>query len=116
MEDRVQAQLLVGLLRARSIEEVVAVAERSPVVLTPEFGQLIGGMISLAVSEGDAEFAGRLEQVAQILSAMRGVSPGRADTAFWAQSPAQRYAAYRTLRALESPPFFEVAESPFGQH
>ena len=37
-----------------------------------------------------------------------------ADTAFWAQSPAQRYAAYRTLRALESPPFFEVEESPFG--
>jgi methyl-branched lipid omega-hydroxylase len=36
------------------------------------------------------------------------------DSAFWAQPPAQRHAAYRTLRALESPPFFEVEESPFG--
>ena len=33
---------------------------------------------------------------------------------FWAQSPGQRYAAYRTLRALQSPPFFEAGESPFG--
>jgi cytochrome P450 len=33
---------------------------------------------------------------------------------FWAQSPEQRYAAYRTLRALEPPPFFEAGESPFG--
>ncbi len=36
------------------------------------------------------------------------------DNAFWAQPPAQRYAAYRRLRALESPPFFEAGESPFG--
>jgi cytochrome P450 len=36
------------------------------------------------------------------------------DNAFWAQPPGQRQAAYRTLRALESPPFFEVGESPFG--
>jgi len=36
------------------------------------------------------------------------------DDAFWAQPPARRYAAYRTLRALESPPFFEAGESPFG--
>ena len=36
------------------------------------------------------------------------------DNAFWAQPPARRYAAYRTLRALESPPFFEAEESPFG--
>jgi methyl-branched lipid omega-hydroxylase len=36
------------------------------------------------------------------------------DNAFWAQPPARRYAAYRTLRALESPPFFEAGESPFG--
>ena len=33
---------------------------------------------------------------------------------FWAQPPGQRYAAYRTLRTLESPPFFEAGESPFG--
>jgi cytochrome P450 len=36
------------------------------------------------------------------------------DNAFWAQSPAERHAAYRTLRALESPPFFDAGESPFG--
>src|SRR5690348_248503 len=36
------------------------------------------------------------------------------DNAFWAQPPAQRYAAFRRLRALESPPFFEAGESPFG--
>jgi methyl-branched lipid omega-hydroxylase len=36
------------------------------------------------------------------------------DTAFWAQPPAQRYAAFRRLRALPSPPFFEAGESPFG--
>ena len=36
------------------------------------------------------------------------------DNAFWAQPPAQRHAAYRTLRALESPPHFEVEESPLG--
>jgi methyl-branched lipid omega-hydroxylase len=36
------------------------------------------------------------------------------DTAFWAQPPAQRYAAFRRLRALSSPPFFEAGESPFG--
>ena len=36
------------------------------------------------------------------------------DNAFWAQPPAQRHAAYRRLRALESPPFFEAGESPFG--
>ena len=33
---------------------------------------------------------------------------------FWAQPPAARYAAYRHLRSLESPPFFESGESPFG--
>ena len=36
------------------------------------------------------------------------------DNAFWAQPPARRYAAYRELRALEAPPFFEAGESPFG--
>ena len=36
------------------------------------------------------------------------------DNAFWAQPPAQRHAAYRRLRALKSPPFFETSESPFG--
>ena len=36
------------------------------------------------------------------------------DNAFWAQPPAQRYAAFRRLRALEPPPFFEAGESPFG--
>jgi cytochrome P450 len=36
------------------------------------------------------------------------------DNAFWAQPPAARYAAYRHLRSLESPPFFESGESPFG--
>jgi methyl-branched lipid omega-hydroxylase len=36
------------------------------------------------------------------------------DNAFWAQPPARRYAAYRTLRALQAPPFFEPGESPFG--
>ncbi|HEY7278087.1 MAG TPA: cytochrome P450 [Trebonia sp.] len=36
------------------------------------------------------------------------------DNAFWAQPPAERYAAFRRLRALQSPPFFEAGESPFG--
>jgi methyl-branched lipid omega-hydroxylase len=36
------------------------------------------------------------------------------DNEFWAQPPEQRSAAYRTLRALESPPFFDAGESPFG--
>jgi methyl-branched lipid omega-hydroxylase len=36
------------------------------------------------------------------------------DNQFWAQPPAARYAAYRYLRSLESPPFFESGESPFG--
>ncbi len=36
------------------------------------------------------------------------------DIAFWAQTPAERFAAFRRLRALESPPFFEAGESPFG--
>jgi cytochrome P450 len=36
------------------------------------------------------------------------------DDAFWAQPPERRYAAFRSLRALESPPFFEAGESPFG--
>jgi cytochrome P450 len=36
------------------------------------------------------------------------------DIAFWAQPPAQRHAAYRRLRALDPPPFFEAGESPFG--
>jgi cytochrome P450 len=36
------------------------------------------------------------------------------DDAFWAQPPALRYDAFRRLRALESPPFFEAGESPFG--
>jgi len=36
------------------------------------------------------------------------------DNVFWAQPPARRYAAFRRLRALESPPFFEAGESPFG--
>ena len=36
------------------------------------------------------------------------------DDAFWAQPPAARYAAFRRLRALDSPPFFEAGESPFG--
>src|SRR5215469_6782216 len=34
--------------------------------------------------------------------------------AFWAQPPAWRAAAYATLRAMPSPPYFEAAESPFG--
>src|ERR1700758_1551131 len=36
------------------------------------------------------------------------------DNAFWALPPAWRFAAYRTLRALEAPPFFEAPDSPFG--
>ena len=36
------------------------------------------------------------------------------DNAFWAQPPAERYVAYRRLRALESPPFFAAGRSPFG--
>jgi methyl-branched lipid omega-hydroxylase len=36
------------------------------------------------------------------------------NNAFWGLPPAQRYAGFRTLRALESPPFFEAGESPFG--
>jgi methyl-branched lipid omega-hydroxylase len=36
------------------------------------------------------------------------------DNAFWAQSPDQRQAAYRRLRALDSPPFFAAGNSPFG--
>jgi cytochrome P450 len=36
------------------------------------------------------------------------------DNAFWAQPPVLRHAAFRRLRALESPPFFEAGESPFG--
>jgi methyl-branched lipid omega-hydroxylase len=36
------------------------------------------------------------------------------DITFWAQPPALRHAAYRTLQALDSPPFFEAGESPFG--
>ncbi|MGH3207194.1 MAG: cytochrome P450 [Trebonia sp.] len=35
-------------------------------------------------------------------------------TEFWAQPPEQRYAGYRTLRALAPPPFFDAGESPFG--
>src|SRR5690348_7156967 len=35
------------------------------------------------------------------------------DNAFWALPPAGRFAAYRTLRALEAPPFFEAPQSPF---
>ncbi len=35
------------------------------------------------------------------------------DDDFWARPPAERHAAFRTLRALESPPFFETV-SPFG--
>jgi cytochrome P450 len=33
---------------------------------------------------------------------------------FWEQPPAQRYAAYAQLRAMQPPPFFEVPENPFG--
>ena len=36
------------------------------------------------------------------------------DNAFWALPPTQRHAAYARLRALDSPPFFEAGESPFG--
>jgi cytochrome P450 len=36
------------------------------------------------------------------------------DNVFWGMPPAQRYAAYRTLRAMDPPPFFEAGESPFG--
>jgi methyl-branched lipid omega-hydroxylase len=36
------------------------------------------------------------------------------DNAFWAQPPALRQAAYRRLRALKTPPFFDVGPSPFG--
>jgi cytochrome P450 len=34
--------------------------------------------------------------------------------AFWEQPPAWRHAAYARLRALPSPPFFQVPENPFG--
>ena len=36
------------------------------------------------------------------------------DNAFWASPPEERYAAFRRLQALDSPPFFEAGESPFG--
>jgi methyl-branched lipid omega-hydroxylase len=36
------------------------------------------------------------------------------DNAFWALPPEERYAAFRRLQALDSPPFFEAGESPFG--
>ena len=36
------------------------------------------------------------------------------DSAFWAQPRGWRYAAFRQLRALPSPPFFAAGESPFG--
>ncbi|HTS95133.1 MAG TPA: cytochrome P450 [Streptosporangiaceae bacterium] len=34
--------------------------------------------------------------------------------AFWEKPPAERYAAFRQLRAMRPPPFFEAPESPFG--
>ena len=34
--------------------------------------------------------------------------------AFWEQPPAWRHAAYARLRALPSPPYFEIPENPFG--
>jgi methyl-branched lipid omega-hydroxylase len=33
---------------------------------------------------------------------------------FWGQPPAQRYAAFAQLRAMQPPPFFEAPENPFG--
>jgi len=36
------------------------------------------------------------------------------DNAFWALPLEDRYAAFRRLQALDSPPFFEAGESPFG--
>ena len=36
------------------------------------------------------------------------------DNAFWALPPEERHAAFRRLQALDSPPFFEAGESPFG--
>src|SRR6266404_5583668 len=35
-------------------------------------------------------------------------------TAFWAQPPAWRHAAYARLRAMSPPPFLDAGESPFG--
>ncbi len=34
--------------------------------------------------------------------------------AFWEKPPAERHAAFRQLRAMQPPPFFEEPESPFG--
>ena len=36
------------------------------------------------------------------------------DNAFWALPPEDRHAVFRRLQALDSPPFFEAGESPFG--
>jgi cytochrome P450 len=36
------------------------------------------------------------------------------DNAFWALPPEERYAAFRRLQVLDSPPYFEAGESPFG--
>jgi len=43
-----------------------------------------------------------------------GTDVNLSDRAFWAEPPAVRYAAYRGLRALDAPPFFEAGESPLG--
>jgi cytochrome P450 len=47
-------------------------------------------------------------------SETRGSELNLSDNDFWAQPRAQRFAAYRTLRARQAPPFFEAGDSPFG--
>ncbi|MDF3148646.1 CHAT domain-containing protein, partial [Streptomyces sp. T21Q-yed] len=75
-----QLRLVARLLSTRSIEELVAVAERTPEVLRPEFDAVVADVAQRAAANGEPAMAVALEQVMQVLRAMRGLPVPEADT------------------------------------
>lgn len=78
--------LLERLLRARSLDEVVVLAETNPEALSREFFDVMSDVVKGAVRQGDVELAARIEQLAPVLAAMRGQAPADASRLFAALS------------------------------
>ncbi|MFD7409648.1 hypothetical protein ACFV7R_45215 [Streptomyces sp. NPDC059866] len=71
-------RLVARLLSVGSIEEIAALAEQIPEVLTPEFELMIAELIQQALARGEPEMAVALADRADALQALRGAEPAEA--------------------------------------
>jgi len=69
-------RLLHELGKARSVDEIVTIAEGRPETASPEFGRLLAGATDRATARGDWPLVAAFQRAAQVLAAMRNPLSG----------------------------------------